>query len=193
MLNRLIKFSFLIVAIISFGIFIYPTLYKYDKLDQKYPVMINRITGEAKILTSQGWQNTPQIDSAKNSMIDYRNEIIVKIQDQEDRIYGKVLSAVESELNEIRDQSEANNYINSRESSEDASSFSRHDQFIKSTTNAETFSKGDPMEKVKNIMGTPDRITPTGPYEFWYYGHSMVGFKDGVVQSWANQGDLQVE
>ncbi|AET60284.1 hypothetical protein HPL003_17700 [Paenibacillus terrae HPL-003] len=57
-------YPFVLASIALFGLFIYPTLYKYDKLDQKYPVMINRLTGEAKILTQDGWQNTPNIDSA---------------------------------------------------------------------------------------------------------------------------------
>lgn len=42
-------------TIVLVSIFIYPTLYKYDKLDQKYPVKINRLTGKTEILTMNGW------------------------------------------------------------------------------------------------------------------------------------------
>lgn len=41
--------------ITSFGVLVWPGLYHYDKLDQKLPVKINRITGDTQVLTSKGW------------------------------------------------------------------------------------------------------------------------------------------
>ncbi len=62
---RLISFGMAIVVIIVFGIFIYPGIYKYDKLNQNLPVKINRFTGETQVLYNDGWKNINNI-SDKN-------------------------------------------------------------------------------------------------------------------------------
>ena len=55
LVRSLIRYGIIVVIIVLFGLFAYPTLYKYDKLDQKYPVRINRITGKTEVLTLRGW------------------------------------------------------------------------------------------------------------------------------------------
>ena len=57
MKKQLISFAMVIVLVIVFGIFIYPGIYKYDKLNQNSPIRINRFTGEMKILTVNGWKD----------------------------------------------------------------------------------------------------------------------------------------
>lgn len=44
------------VIIVLVGIFVWPGIYKYDKMNQKWPVRINRITGTAEVLYQSGWQ-----------------------------------------------------------------------------------------------------------------------------------------
>lgn len=53
-------FPMTLVTIIAFALLIYPTMYRYDKFEQKYPVKINRFTGETKILTGIGWVDLNQ-------------------------------------------------------------------------------------------------------------------------------------
>ncbi|MGF9644011.1 hypothetical protein AAIH69_13470 [Paenibacillus sp. MABNS29] len=103
---RLVSICSLVLAsIVLFGLFIYPTMYKYDKLDQKYPVMINRLTGEAKILTQDGWQSTSDIDSALGKMEQYKGEISMEIDKQKEEITQNVMAAIEGQLDEIKTQS----------------------------------------------------------------------------------------
>lgn len=44
------------VVVLLLGIFVWPTMYRYDKLNMKYPVRINRLTGATQVLYPDGWQ-----------------------------------------------------------------------------------------------------------------------------------------
>ncbi|MDB5056173.1 MAG: hypothetical protein JWM44_4223 [Bacilli bacterium] len=55
MKKEFIKYGFYTLALILVLTFVYPTLYRYDKYDQKIPVRINRITGKTEMLYSTGW------------------------------------------------------------------------------------------------------------------------------------------
>lgn len=49
-----------LLCFIIFATLIYPTAYYYTSLkisDSEFPVKINRITGEAKMLTTNGWRD----------------------------------------------------------------------------------------------------------------------------------------
>jgi len=63
--NILLIFAGVIVCIIVFGIFVYPGAYKYDKLDQSFPVKINRFTGYTQIMTYDGWQELGNVQSVE--------------------------------------------------------------------------------------------------------------------------------
>lgn len=65
MKSKIISFVMAILFIIVFGIFIYPGIYKYDKLNQNIPVKINRFTGSTQILTVNGWKSAtvPIVDN----------------------------------------------------------------------------------------------------------------------------------
>lgn len=65
MKSKIISFVMAILFIIVFGIFIYPGIYKYDKLNQNIPVKINRFTGSTQILTVNGWKSVtvPIVDN----------------------------------------------------------------------------------------------------------------------------------
>ncbi|MEK5374187.1 hypothetical protein [Paenibacillus sp. FSL P2-0173] len=168
-------YPLVLASILLFGLFIYPTMYKYDKLDQKYPVMINRFTGEAKILTQNGWQNTPDIDSALGKMEQYKGEISMEIDKQKEEITQNVMAAIEGQLDEIKTQSIS---VNQSPSESEFAEVRNRDRG--------TFGKGDSMDSVEKVMGTADTINYAGPFERWFYGNSSVSFKDGKVNGWSN-------
>ncbi|MGG1638256.1 hypothetical protein [Paenibacillus sp. NRS-1760] len=178
------KMSYIIVpvSIILFGLLVYPTLYKYDKLEQKYPVKINRITGEAKILREDGWITTADSNVYEDKMLAYKNEIEDLISRQNDVIAAQVSEAVKEEvLAGVTDQ------LASVE--QEITDYKEH------KTDAENyFTQGDSMEKVKSAMGTPDSVLNVGPYDTWYYGRSSVKFHSEVVSGWENNdGNLMIK
>ncbi|MGW8444327.1 hypothetical protein ACWGXJ_25815 [Paenibacillus sp. S33] len=176
-------YPLVLASIVLFGLFIYPTMYKYDKLDQKYPVMINRLTGEAKILTQDGWQNTPDIDSAIGKMEQYKGEISMEIDKQKEQITQNVMASVERQLDEIKNQSAS---VNQSPSESEFAGVRNRDRG--------TFSKGDSMDTVEKIMGTANTVNYAGPFERWFYGNSSVSFKDGKVNGWNNaDGNLSLK
>ncbi|OMF39769.1 MULTISPECIES: hypothetical protein [Paenibacillus] len=189
-------YPLVLASIVLFGLFIYPTMYKYDKLDQKYPVMINRLTGEAKILTRDGWQSTPEIDSALGKMEQYKSEISVEIDKQEEEITQNVMTAVEKQLDEIKTQSASLNQdaaeskyaaVRNRDVDLPNTNPAQDDQFIENQENKKgTFSKGDSMDKVKEVMGTPSGISGYGKYETWMFDLSSINFTDGKVTGWSD-------
>ncbi|TKH43056.1 hypothetical protein C1I60_16180 [Paenibacillus terrae] len=192
---RLVSIYPLVLAsIVLFGLFIYPTMYKYDKLDQKYPVMINRLTGETKILTQDGWQSTPDIDSALGKMEQYKGEISMEIDKQEEKITQNVMAAVERQVDEIKTESTLADQtmsesefaaVRNRDVDLPNTNPTQDDQFIENQENKKgTFSKGDSMDKVKGVMGTPSSISGYGMYEIWRLDLSSVSFTDGKVTGW---------
>jgi hypothetical protein len=60
MKKELIKYIMISLIVVVFGIFIYPGIYKYDKLDQRYPVRINRITGSTDVLVGTKWESVTE-------------------------------------------------------------------------------------------------------------------------------------
>jgi hypothetical protein len=49
------KHVLVVIVIIVFGIFVWPGIYQYDKMNQKWPVRINRFTGTTEVLGQNGW------------------------------------------------------------------------------------------------------------------------------------------
>lgn len=164
------------VSILLFGLFVYPTLYKYDKLDQKKPVMINRITGEAKILTSEGWVESGQYESAAKEMRSYRDEINARIDSLSDEVRDKVLSSISDDIKVLKE-----------EATQTAISQVQQEEVEKSEI--KRFKKGATMKDVEESMGTADGVNSAGPYETWFYGLSTVSFENGKVKGWSNIDD----
>lgn len=174
MKNKVVLSILALLCIVSFGLFIYPGLYKYDKLQQQYPVKINRLTGSTQVLFPNGWRS---MDNSASQMEDYKVEIEEKISDQSEKIKNDVLASIRSELDAIKLEEEPSVFDSVR--NRDAST-------NETVVNEEYFTKGDSMEKVKEIMGTPDGVSGAEPYENWQYGLSTVSFKDGKVTGWRN-------
>ncbi len=134
--NRVISFLMAVILIIVFGIFIYPGIYKYDKLRQNMPVKINRLTGDTKVLTITGWanMNTPTLseiqkieENLNQKFEDYKsnlseeiihkfsNDAIQKINDASNQAIYKIqkqLSDTEDEINTDKKVStDSNNFF----------------------------------------------------------------------------------
>lgn len=51
---------FVSITVLVIGILFWPTLYRYDKFNQRFPVRINRLTGYTEVLTWEGWSPMKQ-------------------------------------------------------------------------------------------------------------------------------------
>jgi hypothetical protein len=161
-------------------------MYKYDKLDQKYPVKINRITGETEVLKSKGWENADDYKSASQQMEAYRNDIAQKIDDQNDTIKAAIISDIKDDIvnqvtADVKDylsdvQKEISDYKNTK------------------TDPSGYFTTGDSFTTVKKVMGTPDSISKAGPFTTWWYGRSSINFENGNVTGWTDfENNLSVK
>lgn len=198
-LHKIITCILSVIIIASFSLFIYPGMYKYDKLHQEYPVKINRLTGSTQILTEKGWQDADNYNAAKDELSEFKQAIYEQIMDQNEDIKQQVLAEIKEQIEEVK-----NDVMNETDSSFSKYDDLREDMGIK--TNAEqstiqevkeageTFSKGDTSDRVKEVMGTPSGITEIGNLETWYYGFSSISFKDGKVNGWQDlDGNLLVK
>ncbi|MBY9081548.1 hypothetical protein KIH86_26130 [Paenibacillus sp. HN-1] len=92
--------ALLIIAL--FGLLIYPGLYKYDKLEGKYPVRMNRITGETKILREDGW--VKEGADVANTAGDAKGQQATKqdLAALRDEIRSELLQEMQSKLNQAK-------------------------------------------------------------------------------------------
>lgn len=189
MIKYIIRYSCVPISIIVFGLAIYPGLYKYDKLDQSLPVKINRITGDTKILTLNGWQDANDYDYALDLFSEYKQQVIDAMQKQNDSIVDSVLNSVSVELEKAKDEILNTNTTKTiNPTYEDGTSVFDADRtelninFSNDDANVLKFGLGDTKETVKKSMGTPSSIINSG--DTWFYGSSMVNFKEGIVEGW---------
>ncbi|WP_438351566.1 hypothetical protein ACP8HI_13545 [Paenibacillus sp. FA6] len=188
-LNKMSTYLLVILCIAAFGLFIYPGIYKYDKLNQKFPVKINRLTGETQVLYNDGWSDMGGYDSAAIKMEKYKDEIVQMLDNQSMQIKNEVIELAKEELIEIKQ--EVINQPVTRTIDFD-SVRNRNEKVDVADTVDESrlyFKKGDSPGMVENIMGTPDRIMGGEFYELWGYGLSTISFTNGEVSGWANSDD----
>lgn len=183
--KEIIKYTFIILAIAVFALTIYPGVYRYDKLNQKFPVKINRITGTTEILYGDGWQVQGQ---SASELERYKSEVETMISDQREDI-----SSLRAEIEELQNQIAEGGYV--ADASVKADDFYKTEDEI---TNEKvepltSFGKGDTSETVESIMGTPDKIMGNEMVEIWDYGKSSVTIKNGVVTGWRNNGELKLK
>lgn len=176
--KEIVKYSAIIIIVMLFGLFVYPTMYQYDKLEQKFPVKINRITGESKVLTKQGWEDPGSYNAAASEMKKYRDEIITEINSNRELVKQQVIS-------ELRDEivSEVKNDIAATKI--EIEKYKQHE--LDPTT---YFTVGDSKETVKKIMGVPDAINEYSWSDDWRYEQSYVTFKNGKVSEWNDYGGV---
>lgn len=170
------------LSVILFGLFIYPTLYKYDKLDQSKPVMINRLTGEVKVLTEQGWKSSEDYNAANDEMKYYRDEVMARIDSLSNEVRDKVLDSISEDIQTLKEEATQ-------------AAMAEIEQEQQQMKEIKTFKKGSTMEEVEASMGTADQVSAIIPgEETWFYGGSLIYFKDGLVSGWRNlAGNLNLE
>lgn len=201
-IQQIFKYVLIIICIVAFGIFIYPGIYKYDKLDQKFPVLINRITGETKILFSDSWSTVGNIDAKLSEFESYKNEILEAINSQNEQIKESVIESVQAELDHGRKQLISETASEPNPTYEDGTSVfdavrnrdrgtESASEFIASSKEASIssigitkFGLGDTKETVKKSMGTPSSIINDG--DTWFFGSSIVNFDNGIVIGWVD-------
>lgn len=76
MKKQFVRYGFLTVVIILIFIFIYPTIYRYDKYEEKIPIRINRITGKTEMFSADGWQEPNDGSKANSSQITFQSDEI---------------------------------------------------------------------------------------------------------------------
>jgi hypothetical protein len=54
--NAIIICALICVTLIIGGVLFWPSLFRYDKIEGKFPVRINRLTGYTEILYDSGWE-----------------------------------------------------------------------------------------------------------------------------------------
>lgn len=184
------KYVFILICICAFGVFIYPGLYRYDKLDQKYPVMINRITGETKVLSGGVWETVGNVDAQMSKFQDYKEEVLIEIQSRNIDVKNDVLESIKGELEAAKEEviAQTSENIEANNVSVTGANFD-FDLIRQRDYTGERFGKGDTQETVKSIMGVPDSITGAGQYETWFYDYSTVSFENGKVNGWNNSSE----
>lgn len=183
MKNKIGFYVSIIVVIFLFGILFYPTLYRYDKLDQRYPVKINRITGKTEVLTDKGWNLVENITEDK--MASLRTELMNKLDADrkglKDEISEQVTTTIKDDiLSKVKDDLNKTN-----------TEITQYKKFELDPTNY--FTIGSTMEDVKKIMGVPTSSGETylisGKYMQWTYGSSTVIFSNNKVKEYTNLGE----
>lgn len=73
MKKQLTRYGFIASILVLIFIFVYPTIYRYDKLDQKVPIRINRITGKTEMFSADGWKEPDDGSKANASAIKFQS------------------------------------------------------------------------------------------------------------------------
>jgi hypothetical protein len=192
MRRDIIRYGFISMIIIVILIFGYPTLYKYDKLDQKWPVKINRITGKTQILYGLSWttvedneQSAPSPEKKLGVVPSSPTPIAEETFNGEtfDQFYERV-------INELRpDQvppSKSHLYIDFSRASLglDDKIIEPKDYFTIGSTKAEVLFAMDDGPDNRKDYGDGN--------ETWYYKGSSISFTDGKVTDYNNISSMNV-
>lgn len=180
MKKEYVRYGTLLIAIILFGLFVYPTLYRYDKLDQNLPVKINRITGATYVLHGLEWKkvsNEPAVDEVEQ----IKNDIYTKLEQDRSEVKDEIINEIKQQIiDEVTKgvQDKLDETMQAIEVYKETK-----------TDPSKSFTIGSTKNEVKEIMGTPDSISKAGPYETWMYGLSTITFENGKVSGWHDLED----
>ncbi|MEK3717974.1 hypothetical protein [Paenibacillus sp. FSL R7-0333] len=198
--KEILKYFIVILCICAFGVFIYPGLYRYDKLDQKYPVMINRITGETKVLYGDIWSSVGNVDNQMSKFIEYKEGIEATLDIQSDKIKRDVLTEITKQLEEAKnsviseakkttEKQSADSFfadVRNRDSDEVTETgeefIERRRKELSESSGTTLFGLGDTKETVKLSMGTPSTIMNNG--NTWFFDSATVNFENNLVVGW---------
>jgi hypothetical protein len=169
------KYGAIALIVLMFALFVYPTLYKYDKLNQRFPVKINRITGTTEVLTPTGWEEMSKPDKPSISEMDsLRNELYATLQRDREQIKREIINEIKSQI--IAEVSNDLKVVKEE--------ITAYKQYELDPNNS--FTLGSTKDEVKKIMGIPTSILDLYGEDIWYYGRSEVKFKNNKVVSWSD-------
>lgn len=95
MKKEIVRYSAILILVILIGLFVYPTVYKYDKLEQKYPVRINRITGNTEVLRNNGWID---VDATQSEIDKVRSEVDTDFKEFKKQLTQEVINSVKTDV-----------------------------------------------------------------------------------------------
>lgn len=175
-MNKLLWILAIPLSIVLFGLFIYPGLYHFDKLNQRLPVKINRLTGDAYIFGSDGWTEFKHSE-LENETSPTPTPFVYTPQPGDEELgfferRSKELGLIPANAENEQDQNEEDTGVDSY------------------------FSLGSSEDEVKSVMGTPTKIRSSAltGNSTWSYGLSYIVFVDGVVTEYYNvESNLKIK
>lgn len=179
MKKEFIRYGFLTVIVLLISTFIYPTIYRYDKYDQKIPVRINRITGKTEMLNYDGWlvvgikKESKELETSVTTTpmpttepdATYNGETFKQY-------YDRVIKEMPG------DTAPKKNTLYYRW---ERVRLGLDDNLVDPKN---YFTIGSTKEDVKKVMGPPDSIN--NYFDRWDYGSSTVTFENGKVKEYGD-------
>lgn len=178
MKKELIRYAFISILLILVGLFVYPTMYRYDKFDQKIPVRINRVTGKTELLSTQGWMVATSTPTPEPPPI----KVVAPIPSP---------SPTPSTYNGETFQQWYERVIKELPEGQTAPSrtllFFRFERarlgvYDKLVEPKDYFTLGSTKNEVKKVMGAPDSIDTY--FDTWWYESSSVKFENSKVKEY---------
>jgi len=177
MKKEFVKYGFFILIALVVFVYIYPTVYRYDKYDQKIPVRINRITGKTELLYAYGWtvpttapvidfskyQSTPTPTPSPTPIPTYNGETFKQY-------YDRVIKEVPGETVPTKNTI----YLRWERA--------RLGLVDKLVDPKDYFTIGSTKEEVKKVMGSPNSIDAY--LDRWEYDGASVSFENGKVKEY---------
>lgn len=180
MKKELIRYSALIVILLIIAIFVYPTLYQYDKFDQKIPVRINRLTGKTELLYPTGWTLATEKPIEKN--LDAQKP--ASTPDLTPNVYnGETFKQYyERVIKELTGETAPNK--NTLFFRWERVRLGLDDKLVDPK---DYFTIGSTKEDVKKVMGPPTSINKY--FDRWEYANSSVTFENGKVKEYSDSSN----
>lgn len=176
--NDYLKYGTILIVAVLILSFVYPTIYRYDKYDQKIPVRINRITGKAEMLFLNGWAAatstpTPQTtEKPLKTASPSPSPTPIPIYNGEtfSQYYDRVIKEIPG------DSAPSRNTLFFRWER------ARLGLLDKLMDPKDYFTIGSTKEDVKKVMGPPTSIDSY--FDTWYYDTSTITFSNGKVKEY---------
>lgn len=177
--KEIIRYIALSVLIVLFGLFVYPTMYKYDKFDQRIPVKINRITGKTEFLYAQGWTVAAPTTTPSPTTTPLKTpEPSKEPETYNGETYKQYYSRVIKELKPgqpIPDEDSL--YLKWKRAALGLG---------KMVDPKDYFTIGSSQEEVKAANGVPTAIYTYSSELVWHFNQSTVTFVNGRVTKYSN-------
>jgi hypothetical protein len=185
MQKEFVKYGFLTIITILIFVFVYPTLYRYDKLDQKLPVRINRITGSAEILYTNGWTTATSTPIPTDKPISTSAPTPTPSSDPitfNGETFKQFYNRAVSELNKGQSIPDENHlFLEWRKAALGLGKLVEPKDY---------FTIGSTEEDVKKVMGAPTELRQVyDNIDVWLYNLSEITFTNKKISNYRNTSD----